>query len=243
MSSFTKPKFEGNILILGCGAICSCALPILLETVEVDTSKITVVDMIETRKDLIASSIAKGVKFLVFHITPENRSSFLSQFLKKGDFLLDLAWEIDTCEQLQWCRENGVLFLNTSLEVWNPVGDALENNPPPIYRTLFQRHRALREMVAAWPPLPSNAPGPTTIYEHGANPGLVSYLTQKALYDLSQRLIQDPNVDSDRKVKLQAALDQDNYAQLCYLSGTKVIHISERDTQVRYGNFYELSSC
>ena len=223
------------MLVLGCGAICSVALPIILDVVDIDPSRITVVEMDESKKELISSSISKGVKFINYKISAENRCSFLSQHLTKGDFLLDLAWEIDTCEQMIWCKENKVLFLNTSLEVWNPVGEALNNNPSPIYRTLFQRHRALHEIISKWNL--SNTSNndhlcPTLIYEHGANPGLVSYLTKKALTDLATKLIHDEKVELSRKKNLQHALDTQDFARVCMLSGTKTIHISERDTQV-----------
>jgi len=230
MSGFIpeKVKFDGSILILGCGAICACALPILLDLVDCNLSKITVIDMDETKKDNIKAAIEKGVKFTAFQISEQNREELLSQYLSKGDFLLDLAWEIDTMQQLEWCRKNGVLFLNTSLEIWNPVGSSFEN-PHPRERTLYFRHQELREMVASWPEDPE---APTALYEHGANPGIVSYLTKKALEDLTQKLLQDSAVDAARKDDLRACLETENYARLCMVTGTKVIHISERDTQV-----------
>lgn len=223
-----KVPFQGKMLILGCGAICSCALPILLDLVDIDPNKITVLEIHDEKRRLIQSSIDKGVKFAVTEITPENRASVLSSYLSPGDFLFDLAWEIDTMEQLQWCRDNDVLFLNTSLEVWNPVGDAINNNPHPRDRTLYQRHQELEGMVADW----GDNAGPTSLYEHGANPGMVSYLAKKALEDLTAKLLTDANVVESRKVDLKAALDKLDHAKLCYLTGTKVIHISERDTQI-----------
>ena len=87
-------------------------------------------------------------------------------------------------------------------------------------------------MVASWPDDPE---APTALYEHGANPGIVSYLVKKALEDLTQRLLEDPAVDSARKADLQTCLETENYARLCLVTGTKVIHISERDTQVLVG--------
>jgi homospermidine synthase len=40
-----------------------------------------------------------------------------------GDLLLDLAWNIDNPTVLQWCRDHGVRYLNTSVEVWDPYDD------------------------------------------------------------------------------------------------------------------------
>jgi homospermidine synthase len=69
--------------------------------------------------------------------------------------------------------------------VWDPTGDAINNNPHPRDRTLFQRHQELHKAVSQFPPLPGGDKGATGIFEHGANPGLVSHLVKKALTDLS----------------------------------------------------------
>ena len=44
----------------------------------------------------------------------------LGEYLGPGDLLIDLAWNIDCCEILQWCHDHGVLYINTSVEVWDP---------------------------------------------------------------------------------------------------------------------------
>jgi homospermidine synthase len=47
----------------------------------------------------------------------------------------------------------------------------------------------------------------------------------------SEALLIDPNVDADRKKALKSALDKQEFNQVCLLTGTKVIHVAERDTQ------------
>jgi len=231
MSDFVpngKVPYNGNILILGCGAICSCVLPIILDEIDCDRSKITVLDMDGSKQKLISSAISKGVKFVEFQITSDNLSQVLSKYCRAGDFLVDLAWDIATIKELEWCRENGVLFLNTSLEVWSPVENWF-SNPHPSERTVYSWHQALREVITPWK---HDKNAPTALYEHGANPGMVSYFVKKGLEDLSAQLLADPAVDENRKADLQACLATGNYPKLCMLTGTKVIHISERDTQV-----------
>ena len=229
----SKTPFSGSVLIFGCGAICQCGLPIWLEKVDMPPEKITVIDMDASKKVNIAGSLAKGVQFLEHTLskTEETLGAFLETKLKDGDILWDLSWEIDTTWLLTWCRNHGVMYLNTSLEVWDPCGDAFAQNPHPKDRTLFQRHRDLHDKINALPPLPNGDKGPTGIFEHGANPRLVSHFVMKGLSDISKKLIADPAVDADRKAKLQAALDAGQYNKVCHLTGTKVIHITERDTQ------------
>ena len=38
-------------------------------------------------------------------------------------------------EIVEWCHDHGVLYLNTSVEEWDPYGDA--QSRPPLERTLF----------------------------------------------------------------------------------------------------------
>jgi len=33
--------------------------------------------------------------------------------------LIDLAWNIDCGEITQWCHDNGVMYVNTSVEEWD----------------------------------------------------------------------------------------------------------------------------
>ena len=61
-----------------------------------------------------------GIKFVRQKITPENMGKVLSQHVDKGGLLIDLAWNIDACEILQWCHDNGVRYINTSTELWDP---------------------------------------------------------------------------------------------------------------------------
>ena len=67
---------------------------------------------------------AQGVRFVHRRITRENLGAELAKHLSPGDLLVDLAWNIDCCEILQWCHDHGVLYVNTSVEVWDPYAGA-----------------------------------------------------------------------------------------------------------------------
>jgi homospermidine synthase len=169
----------------------------------------------------VKSALDKGATYIQDQITRDNLDSQLSKYLKAGDFLLDLAWNIDANTILQWCYDHGVLYLNTSIEEWDPyVGGA---NRHPLERTLYYRHMRMREMRSTW-----TKKGATAIVEHGANPGLVSHLVKKALVDIATKGLQDKKVSSD----VESALTEERYNDLAHLLNVKVIHISERDTQV-----------
>ena len=212
-----------RVLVLGCGSVAQCTLPLLIRDLGIDPPCITIVDMLDNRAR-IADSIALGVTFEQDQVTPENIDAFLSARVAEGDVLLDLAWNIDNPTILQWCRDHGVRYLNTSVEVWDPYDDLASTHP--LDRTLYVRHMDIRRMIAGW----GDNNGATAVLEHGANPGLVSHFTKQALTEIAGRMLHDGLATS--ATELERALADENYATLAMLTGTKVIHISERDTQI-----------
>ncbi len=212
-----------RVLVLGCGSVAQCTVPLLIRDLAIDPQRITIVDVLDNRAR-VADSIAAGVTYQQDQVTPDNIDAFLSARVGDGDLLLDLAWNIDNPTILQWCRDHGVRYLNTSVEVWDPYDDMASTHP--LDRTLYVRHMDLRRMVAAW----GDNKGATAVVEHGANPGLVSHFTKQALTEIARRMLRD-GIASDAGA-LERALTDEEYATLAMLTGTKVIHISERDTQI-----------
>ena len=113
------PRRPGRVLVLGCGSVSQCTLPLLISELEFDPGQITVVDFVDNRAR-IDDQLALGVRYEQDRVTADNLDAFLSARVGDGDLLLDLAWNIDAPTILQWCRDHGVRYLNTSVEVWNP---------------------------------------------------------------------------------------------------------------------------
>lgn len=220
-----KIPFGGRILILGCGSVSRCFQPLVLKHFEIDFKKLTIMDFDDLRH-LIPDTLAAGATYVQDRITPENMGQLLSQYVGSGDLLVDLAWNIDTGDIIQWCHDNSVLYINTSVELWDPYEDV--ENITPADRTLYVRHMALRQRVAKWPKTGNT----TAIVEHGANPGLVSHWAKIALEDITKAMFEQVRLNKKRRTALEKALSNGDYARLAMLTGTKVIHISERDTQI-----------
>jgi len=219
-----KVKFNGEILVIGCGFVSRCTLPLLLKHLDMPAEKITVMDF-EDFRGHIKDSLGKGVKYVVDRITRDNMALKLKQYVGTGDMIIDLAWNIECTEILKWCHDNNVLYINTSVELWDPYEGA--EDKPPTERTLYVRHMAIREMVAKW----ANKKGATAVLEHGANPGLVSHFTKVALIDIAKKIIAEKPKDP-RVNELTEYIRCENFKKLAQLTGIKVIHISERDTQI-----------
>jgi homospermidine synthase len=211
--------FHNRILVLGAGSVAQCAIPLLLEHL-VEAKQMTIVDKRDNRSR-VQSAIDQGAMYVQEELTPSNLNEFLSRFLSEGDFLLDLAWNIDANAIIEWAHDHGVIYVNTSLEEWEPYSGGPERSVQS--RTLYVRHMRIREMKAKW-----TQTGPTAIVEHGANPGFVSHLVKRGLVDIATREIKD-GLAADG---VEKALNEGNFPVLAQTLGVKVIHIAERDTQV-----------
>ena len=93
-------KFEGKLLIIGCGSVSQCALPLVLKLIEMPPQNITVMDFLDNRAR-IKDSLARGVKYVLDRVTPENYTRLLAQYAGPGDLIIDLAWNIECRAMLE----------------------------------------------------------------------------------------------------------------------------------------------
>ena len=158
-------------------------------------NRITVLDFEDVRPK-IEDSLKAGVNFKQARLTQENYASMLGELVGPGDIIIDLSWNVETFDLLAWCAEHDVRYINTSLEEWDPYGDI--ENKSPYERSLYSRQmrvRLLKNRLNS-----QSKPSPTAIMDHGANPGLVSHFTKRALLDIATTLVEQggpmaPGVD------------------------------------------------
>ena len=217
-------EFGKRFLFVGYGAVAQCTLPILLKQVKVPPRNVTVLDF-EDRRGALAPWLRKGVRFERKRVTRSNLDTLLKKYVGPGDVLVDLAWNIDACEILQWCHDHGVLYVNTSVEVWDPYEGAADKHPTE--RTLYWRHMNVRRMTARWPER-----GPTAVVEHGANPGLISHFTKQGLLDIAKKALKDGKFQGAAAEEIRQLAAERTFNRLAWKLGVKVIHCSERDTQI-----------
>ena len=216
-------QFKGKILVIGCGSVSQCAIPLVLKLIDAAPQNVTIMDFADNRSR-VKDSLDKGVSYVTERVAIENYDALLKKYVGPGDLIIDLAWNIDCITLLQWCRDNRVLYVNTSVEVWDPY--AMDTSDPRNL-TLYVRQMEIRKLIKKW----GDNSGATAVVDHGANPGLVSHFTKIALEDIAKKIISDKPKDKRVKI-LKEALDNKNYPELAKTTGVKVIHISERDTQI-----------
>ena len=216
-------QFPARVVVLGCGSVAQCVLPLMVSHFSLPGDAVTVIESRDSR-ERIAPLIAQGVRYVRETITPENLGSVLAAHLGEGDILVDLAWNIDLTELLEWCRDHGVRYLNTSVEVWEPYEDAAA--VPPTDRTLYGRHMRLRRQIASW----GDNRGPSAVVEHGANPGLVSHFVKWALDDIANAALRDARTSDPEG--LAALVESGKWGEVARALDVRTIHVAERDTQV-----------
>jgi homospermidine synthase len=217
-------EFSQRILFVGFGAVARCTLPILVKHIKVAPQQITIMDF-DPSEEALRPWVEQGMTFVRDRITPSNLGAVLDRHLSAGDILIDLAWNIDCCEIVHWCHDHGVRYINTSVEVWDPYAGSA--NKHPTERTLYWRHMNVRRLISRW-----NNVGPTAVLEHGANPGLISHFTKQALLDIAVRALADRKFNEAQAERIAQHARSHAFNHLAHELGVKVIHCSERDTQV-----------
>lgn len=216
--------FNNRVLIIGYGSVSKCTLPILLRHIKIPLKHITIIDFVDKREEL-KGWIAKGVRYSQERVTPINVARTLSRYVSAGGLVIDLAWNIDTLDMLAWCHENQVHYVNTSVEEWDPYANI--DKKTPLEKSLYFKQMAIRKMTAKWQPGSA-----TAVLDHGANPGLISHFVKQGLVDLAERYLKDNNSSKRRHQKLERLLRHKKFPELAMDLGVKVIHVSERDTQI-----------
>ena len=217
-------EFSSKILFVGYGAVAECTLPVLFKHIKVAPRNVTIMDF-EDRSEKLKKWTSKGVRFFKDRVTEDNLDSLLGKHLSAGDILIDLAWNIDACAVLQWCHDRGVKYINTSVELWDPYAGA--PNKHPTERTLYWRHMNLRRMIGGW-----KEKGATAVIEHGANPGLISHFTKQGLIDIGTAAIAEKRLKAKQAEQVASLIKERKFNLLAQALGVKVIHCSERDTQI-----------
>lgn len=210
-----------RVLVIGLGSVSRCTLPLLFGHVPVSPSNYTVIDGGDVEWAHVEWVRAQGATFEHLQITESNHGEVLSRFLTGGDLLVDLAWNIETAALVQWCHHRGIRYVNASIEVWDPYAGI--GSTHPTERTLYARHMDLRAMIDRW----GTNTGPSAVLDHGANPGLVSHFTKVALLDIASA-VQARRPDP----RLAELSGNRTWNRLAQALDVRVIHISERDTQI-----------
>jgi len=215
-------KFNGNIFLLGCGCVGQALLPLLFQLVKFDPAKLRIMDMVDNR-DHVVTWLDLGATYVQNQLTAYNYEKILD-YLNPGDIFIDCSWDVDTVTMLRYCGKRGLLFVNTSVEEWEPYSD--DHKHTTDY-TLYSRQMKIRKLMSE----PGMKKKPTAILDHGANPGMVSHFVKRALLNIAKSVLKKEK-DQERAGRINSYVATSAFNYLARELGVKVIHVSERDTQI-----------
>ncbi|MBX3531759.1 MAG: homospermidine synthase [Rhizobiaceae bacterium] len=208
-------EITGPVVMIGFGSIGRGTLPLIERHFRFDRSRMVVIDPSDANKDLLDD---RGITFVQESVTKKNYKKLLKPLLTRGGgqgFCVNLSVDTGSVDLMRFCRELGVLYVDTVVEPW--LGFYFDDKVDNADRTNY----ALRETLLA--EKRRSPGGPTAVSTCGANPGMVSWLVKQALMNLAA----DLKVD----VKEPKTGDRDGWAKLMKKLGVKGVHIAERDTQ------------
>lgn len=220
MQARSKPAFDGRVVIAGFGSVAQGLVPGLFQALGLQPRQ---VHALSPRGDRHGVGARLGITVQACRLTRDNYEAVLRPLLREGDFLLNLAVDVNSLALIRLCRELGALYLDADNQPWPGEDDA---SRPPAERTNYR----LREDVLDF--RRQHPGGPTACITQGANPGLVNSMLKVALLEMA------------KATGLPAEVPQDGpgWGALARALGIKVIHCAERDSQLtpqrrRHGEF------
>jgi homospermidine synthase len=196
-----------RIVIVGFGNIGQAVLPLLAR--QFPGAQVHIFETFEDEARR-AISDAYRARFVAQRVTRENYRGLLEPLLGEGDFLLNLATTVSTCDLIVLAQSRGALYLDTCIDPWEYV-----QGQTGIQTSNY----ALREQVLAL--RRDSAGASTAIVAHGANPGFVSILLKVGLVEMARARHWEGAVPASAS----------EWAKLARQLDVRVVQVSERDTQ------------
>ncbi|WP_424984841.1 homospermidine synthase [Microbulbifer sp. S227A] len=205
-------RIDGPIVIIGFGSIGKGTLPLIQRHFEYDADRLVVIDPNPETHLFLAQH---KVRHEQIGITPENYREVLGRLFPDGTgFCVNLSVDTSSLDLMKFCRELGVLYIDTVVEPWAGYYFDTQDNAE---RTNYALRQKVRDEKAA------NPGGTTAVSCCGANPGMVSWFVKDALLTLAKDTGRDATAPTDKA----------GWAALMQELGVKGVHIAERDTQAR----------
>ena len=205
-------RIDGPIVMIGFGSIGKGTWPLIERHFEYDADRFTVIEPHAGQANFLRQH---KINHLQVALTPDNYREVLGDLFSEGTgFCVNLSVDTSSLDLMKFCREMGVLYIDTVVEPWaGYYFDTTDN----AARTNYALRQKVRDEKAA------NPGGTTAVSCCGANPGMVSWFVKEALLTLAKDTGQDVSAPTDRA----------GWASLMQSLGVKGVHIAERDTQAR----------
>ena len=79
----TRIKFSGKLLVIGCGGVSQCAIPLILRHFDMPAKHITIMDFFDNRSR-VKDALKRGVRYVFDRVTKENYRKLLAKYVAAG---------------------------------------------------------------------------------------------------------------------------------------------------------------
>ncbi len=219
-------EHKKRILMVGFGSVAQCTLPVLLKHIDVPAARISRSSISKIRRRCSHRGWPRACGSSAMRIAPENLGRVLKKYLSEGDVLIDLAWNIDCCEIVAVVPRSGRVV---SEHVGRSLGPV---RPRPVFPS-----DAADALLAAHARAADEVP-----LDRAGSDGHFGARSQSRL-DLAlhqarparHRRARAGRQESRRRRRPRNCGNSSptaRFNQLAMKLGVKVIHCSERDTQI-----------
>lgn len=205
-------KFEGRILQFGFGAVGKSFFEKISKEIKYNENNYYVITRDEFEFEAYVNLGGLTTNFKVCEINKDNFKETFSNYLTKGDLLIDFADTVGTKDICTWCAENNIMYINTGEADW-----------PENWYSIFTENLKKQQLRQEMQTNPSYNQHPIVL-QHGNNPGLVSHFVKCAIeYIINTQYKKDKH--------LKNLLKEHKFNQIAEILKIKMIHVNDIDLQ------------
>ena len=111
-------RITGPVVMIGFGSIGKGTLPLIERHFDYDKSRFVVIDPEDKDRKLLDE---RGIRFIHQAVTRDNYRKLLRPLLTEGGgqgFCVNLSVDTSSLDIMEFCREIGVLYIDTVVEPW-----------------------------------------------------------------------------------------------------------------------------
>ena len=135
-------RITGPIVMIGFGSIGKGTLPLIERHFDYDKSRFVVIDPEDKDRKLLDD---RGIRFIHQAVTRDNYRKLLGPLLTEGGgqgFCVNLSVDTSSLDIMEFCREIGVLYIDTVVEPWAGVLLRFQARPGSALELCAARDRA-----------------------------------------------------------------------------------------------------
>ncbi|MBL8533422.1 MAG: saccharopine dehydrogenase NADP-binding domain-containing protein [Betaproteobacteria bacterium] len=207
------PKFAacaGRIVLAASSPTAGPLLRLILRHIDCEPAQLS---LVSSDAEAGREAAELGVRFEPHAVTRDELVPLFDRRLQGGDLFINDEATLGTLDALSLCQDRAVLYCDGRLSSWSHAFDT------PAVSLDGRSAYAMRNSVLAR--RDASREGPTAVFGHGGNPGLVSHFAKLALIKMA----------SDAGSQEQEPATRADWATLGASLGVRAIHFTEVDEQ------------